>query len=53
MRTLALYAFKNGETERAELLTETMRKREEVWYLAGEARSALKAARIAMRGEKG
>lgn len=53
LRTLALYAFRNGETERAELLTETMRKREEVWYLPGEARSALKAARIAMRGEKG
>lgn len=53
LRTLALYAFRNGETERAELLTETMKKREEVWYLAGEARSALKAARIAMRGEKG
>ena len=53
LRTLALYAFKSGETERAELLTETMKKRTETWYLAGEARSALIAAQTAMRGGKG
>ena len=53
LRTLALYAFKSGETERAELLTETMKKRTETWYLAGEARSALIAAKTAMRGGKG
>lgn len=53
LRTLALYAFKSGETERAELLTETMKKRTETWYLVGEARSALIAAQTAMRGGKG